>query len=120
MKTKFPLILLMTFLFISPFFLSCEKDDDTPPTDTPPCDTLFLPCDTLFLPCDTLPTKTPEEILTANPWKIQKIRTLQNSTFYFYQRGSANTDLDNEYITFKPDHTGTYVAPNGAQSAITS
>jgi len=96
MKTKFPLILFLTFLLISTFFYSCEKDTDTPPN------------------------KTSEEILTANSWKIEKIRTLRNSTYYYYQRGSSNTELDNEYITFKTDHTGTYVAPDGAQSSITS
>ena len=96
MKTKFPLILFLTFLLISTFFYSCEKDSDTPPN------------------------KTPEEILTANSWKIEKIRTLQDDSYYYYQRGSVNTDLDNEYITFKTDHTGTYIANNGAQSAITS
>jgi len=96
MKTKFPILLSLTFLLIPAFFYSCEKDSDTPPS------------------------KTPEEILTANSWKIQQIRTLRVNTYYLYQRGSANTELDNEYITFNTDHTGTYIANDGVQSAIPS
>ena len=96
MKTKIPLLLLLTLLLTSTFFYSCEKDSDTPPN------------------------KTPEEILTANSWKIEKIRTLRNGAYYLYQRGSANAELDNEYITFNTDHTGTYIANDGAQSAIPS
>src|ERR1700719_2921611 len=65
-------------------------------------------------------TKTPEELLTANTWQIEKIRTLANGSFYLYQRGTSNHDLDNENITFKTDHTGSYTGPDGTQYVISS
>jgi len=94
----------ITFTLISIFFIaisnSCKKDktsDNTTPS-----------------------TKSPEELLSANAWKIEKIRTLQNGSFYYYQRGTSNHDLDNESINFKTDHTGTYTGPDGTEYAISS
>lgn len=59
-------------------------------------------------------------MLTASTWEIQKIRTLESGNFYYYQRGSANHDLDIENILFKADHTGVYTGPDGVQYAISA
>ena len=63
---------------------------------------------------DPLFDRTLEEALTANSWKMEEIRFLQNNTFYYYKRGAAGNSLnfDTDVITFKKDKTGTYVGDN--------
>ena len=60
-------------------------------------------------------------ILTANPWEVQYDRASAGGTILFYQRGgSGNTiDLDNEYITFNSNNTGTYTDNSGTQTTFT-
>lgn len=60
-------------------------------------------------------------ILTANPWKAQYDRASEGGTIFFYQRGvSGNTmNLDNEYITFNSNNTGTYTDNSGTQTTFT-
>lgn len=101
MKRSYFLLFFSAMISIA-FFDSCKKDS-TDNTDTPPT-----------------PSKTPEELLTANPWQISKIRTLQGGSIYYYLRGSSNHDLDNEAISFNSNHTGTYTEPTGAQRVISS
>jgi len=97
MKTRLSRTLLLMLFLCTSIFYSCSKDDDANP-----------------------PEKTPEEILTGASWKIDKIRSQIGNAPYYYQRGSSNHDLDNEYITFKNDHTGTYVTPAGTQYQIST
>jgi hypothetical protein len=82
--------LALAFLaFCALLITACSKDNDPDPS-----------------------TKTPEEILTSSPWKVDEIRFLQNNTFYYYKRGVTGNiaGLDTESITFKADKTGTYIA----------
>ncbi|WP_315821057.1 hypothetical protein [Paraflavitalea speifideaquila] len=85
---------------------------------------LFL-CTSILYSCSkdgnpSSPEKTPEQILTGVSWKIDEIRSQIGNIPYSYKRGSPNHELDNEYITFRNDHTGTYVAPNGTQYQIST
>ncbi|MGC4036373.1 MAG: hypothetical protein QM764_10440, partial [Chitinophagaceae bacterium] len=54
---------------------------------------------------DTLVT---ESILTANSWKIQELRGVNEGAVLYYLRGgSSNTDsYDNEYFVFNSNHNG--------------
>jgi hypothetical protein len=64
---------------------------------------------------------TPEEALTANPWRMKEIRFLQNNVSYFYKRGATrgnNMNFDKDVVTFKADHTGTYASDNSTYSFI--
>jgi hypothetical protein len=65
--------------------------------------------------------RTPEQILTATPWKILEITGgIGNLPFYYKRGGSSNTiNFDNEYYLFKPDQTGTYVDNTGLQNPFT-
>jgi hypothetical protein len=61
------------------------------------------------------------ELLVANSWKMQEMRGVLGGTKRYYLRGgSANTEnLDNEYIAFNQNGTGTYVENNSIQHSIT-
>jgi len=60
-------------------------------------------------------------LLTANPWKAIYDRATVGGTMVYYARGgSDNTmNLDNEYITYKADHTGVYTDNSGNQTTFT-
>lgn len=97
MKIRLYGILLLRLFLCTSIFYSCSKDD-----------------------CPNPPEKTPEQILTGVSWKIDEIRSQIGDVPYSYKRGSSNHELDNEYITFRQDHTGTYVAPDGKQYQIST
>jgi hypothetical protein len=61
------------------------------------------------------------QLLTGNSWKIQELRgVLGNTNVYYLRGGSSNTqNMDNDYITFKADKTGTYVDAASGTHAIT-
>ena len=65
---------------------------------------------------NTTTTKTPEEILTGQMWKMDEIRALQNNSPIYYKRGgSTNTvNLDGEVLQFKKDYTGVSNSINGS------
>src|ERR1700691_4567503 len=54
--------------------------------------------------------KTPEQLLTANTWKMMKDSgTLGTSPFYYVRGGGSNTaNLDNDSIKFNLNNTGVY------------
>lgn len=89
--------LLKLFVIVACFItISCSKDDDNEPATTP--------------------TKTPEQLLTANAWKPNELRAIQDGTAYYYKRGttvSPNYNLDNESILFRADKTGSYTGTEG-------
>ena|ERR1022692_3208221 len=60
-------------------------------------------------------------ILTANSWKLLETRgSVGGNYLYYYRGGSNNTEsLDNEYITFNSNNTGTYTDNLGNQTSIT-
>lgn len=65
--------------------------------------------------------KTPEELLTASPWKIDELRYLQTNLPQYYKRGgSQNTvNFSEEYIEFFSDHTGQYHDQNLQSASFT-
>jgi hypothetical protein len=67
-------------------------------------------------PKDDIPTKTPEEILTGQMWKIDEIRSLQNNTPTYYKRGGTSNTInyDAEVIQFKTDFTGITTTSTGS------
>ena len=82
MKNKYYILLFVLFAFIS-----CSKDDTTT-------------------------SLSQEQILTSGVWKIDEIRFL-SGTFFYYKRGntSGNTaNFDTESVQFNADHTGSYIA----------
>jgi hypothetical protein len=60
-------------------------------------------------------------ILTANSWKIQETIGMVGGNYLYYLRGGSNNteSLDNEYITFNTNNTGTYTDNNGNQTSFT-
>jgi len=64
--------------------------------------------------------KTPEQLLTANTWKMMKDSgTLGTTPYYYVRGGSSNTvNLDNDSIRFSLNNTGTYYA-NGMNLPFT-
>ena len=109
----FPLA-IAAILFICPTFMtSCIKTNSIIKTDT------LTRIDTVDVPQkDTMVTTA---ILTANPWEAIYDRASVGGTIELYVRGgSDNTmDLDNEYITFNTNNTGTYTDNNGYQTTFT-
>ncbi|HUB62730.1 MAG TPA: hypothetical protein VL978_18575 [Puia sp.] len=109
----FPLA-IAAILFACPTFMtSCTKTTTVTKTDT------LTTVDTVDVPeKDTMVTTG---ILTANPWQAIYDRASVDGTIEYYVRGgSGNTmDLDNEYITFNSNNTGTYTDNNGDQTTFT-
>ncbi|MFT3747375.1 MAG: hypothetical protein QM768_03625 [Agriterribacter sp.] len=85
MKKNLLLLLCLSIFFTS----SCKKDDTT-----------------------NTPTKSVEELLTAETWKVDELRLNNgdNPTQYYYKRGGlANTDnRDSDSLKFNTDKTGLY------------
>ena len=110
---------LLFSLFVLPIFViglsSCTKTNTVTKTVT---DTFtVVQKDTVAIQ-DTVITAA---ILTANSWKVQELRGVIGNTPVYYQRGgSGNTQsLDNEYITFNSNNTGTYTDNTLTQYSIT-
>jgi hypothetical protein len=85
MKSSKRLLIVSAMATIIAFgFSSCKKEEPKPPV------------------------KSPLEILTATPWKIDEIRFLQQNKFYYYKRGGSNNNInfDAEYYKFNKDNTG--------------
>jgi hypothetical protein len=61
------------------------------------------------------------ELLTSNSWKVQEVQGVKGNTVVFYERGgTSNTEnLDDEYIRFLADGTGTYFDQAGFTHQIT-
>jgi hypothetical protein len=62
--------------------------------------------------------KTPEQLLTANTWKMMKDSgTLGTNAWYYVRGGSSNTvNLDNDSIRFNLNNTGVYHANGTSQN----
>lgn len=77
---------LLSLVVATILFFSCTKEENPPPT------------------------QTPEQILTANSWKIDEIRILDgNAPLYYKRGGSGNTvNYDTEFLLFNTNNTGTY------------
>ena len=93
MKTGTILIITLTTLFTCT--VSCKKSTITPLN------------------------RTPEQILTATPWKILEITGRIGNLPFYYKRGgfSYTVNFDDEYYLFKPDKTGTYFDNAGLKNA---
>jgi hypothetical protein len=79
----------------------------------------MIKTDTVDVPQkDTMVTAA---ILTANSWEAIYDRASVGGNILIYVRGAAgNTmDLDNEYITFNANNTGTYTDNSGNQTSLT-
>jgi hypothetical protein len=108
---------LAILFFISSGTVSCTKTNLKIDTVTVIKTDTLIKVDTLKEK-DTLITAA---ILSANPWKVREDRANVGGQFQYYLRGGANNtmSLDNEYITFKSDNTGTYTADNGGVTTFT-
>lgn len=86
---------------------------------------LFIPVTVIFLALATrqcekssannktpVATATVEEILTANSWKLDEIRFLQNNSPFYYKRRVTSDpySFNTETIKFNRDKTGIYSA----------
>ncbi len=102
---------LAILFFISSGTVSCTKTNLKIDTVT------IIKTDTLQEK-DTLITTA---ILTANPWKVKEDRANVGGQFQYYLRGGSNNtmNLDNEFITFKSDNTGTYTSNLGGVTTFT-
>ena len=90
MRKSSPLCLLLLSTAI--FIFSCSKNGDSPAP---------------------APTKTVEELLTMQTWKIEEARLSQNNVVSYYKRGGGNTIFDADSIKFKSDFTGVYTNSAG-------
>ncbi|GAB4020597.1 hypothetical protein GCM10028808_62390 [Spirosoma migulaei] len=81
--------------------------------------TFILFISTLLACQKNVDPKTPEQILTGNPWKIDELRYLQNNIAYYYKRGVSASSLSDEYIEFYSDNTGKYRDHNAITVALT-
>ncbi|SFE12442.1 hypothetical protein [Spirosoma endophyticum] len=93
MKISHLLVRTFVVLIVSAV-LSCQERKTIPPNT--------LPCP------DAVVSKTPEQILIGNSWKVEDLRYVQNNTFRYYKRGiEYNTaNYDGEYTEFFSDNTG--------------
>jgi hypothetical protein len=64
--------------------------------------------------------KTPEQLLTANTWKMMKDSGTLGTTPYYYVRGGSSntTNLDGDSIKFDLNNTGIYYG-NGSSKSFT-
>jgi hypothetical protein len=111
----FPLAIAAIFFVCPTTITSCTKTNPIIKTDT------VTKTDTLTVDVPQKDTMVTAAILTANPWEAIYDRASVGGNLVIYDRGAAgNTiDLDNEYITFSANNTGTYTDNNGNVSTFT-
>jgi len=110
--TSSAIFMLFATTFFSGGLASCTKDRNEIKDfkhHRPSVDTVWIG-DTIII-VDTLrigDTVFTEEMLTAHPWKFQELRAVYGGAPLYYLRGGAsnNSNYDNEYVVFNPDHTG--------------
>ncbi len=112
--------LIGALLFLTIFqsaLVSCTKTNTVTNTVTVTDTVTKIEKDTLVIK-DTLITSA---ILTANSWRILEAKALVGSNYLDYVRGGSGNTLavDNEYITFNSNGSGTYVDNSGASSTFT-
>ena len=109
-------IVLGAFLLFQGSVSSCTKEKLVIDKDTVTVtvsDTITVTIrDTTILPDYPITS----QLITANSWKVYEERGVAGGAIVYYLRGgSSNTqNLDNEYITFNANGTGTWVHNSGA------
>ena len=59
-------------------------------------------------------TRVIAKVLADSVWQAAEVRALENNVPYYYLRGQVNSwNLDQEYVLFKTDFSGTYGDANG-------
>lgn len=62
----------------------------------------------------------PSDVLTGKKWQPAELRALETNTTYYYKRGTAGKwNLDDEYVLFNKDMTGTYGDASGITYPLT-